>query len=102
MAPIRTRHQLATLLERQMAAASAQRAPDRGDELDARTALKTYLLEAHDALRKDPATALGDLAARAGLSVEATDEPELFALTQGDLAFWLDTTGGRFAKLYTT
>src|SRR4029077_5979712 len=101
MVPIRNRRQLATLLERHMAAASA-RPSGSEDDIDGRTALKTYLLEAHGRMRDEPAVMIAEPASRAGLEVRPTDEPELLALVQEDLWFWLDTTGRRFMQLYTT
>jgi hypothetical protein len=102
MQPIRTRRDLASLLERQMSAASLRAASPNDDEIEGRTALKTYLLAAHGPMRTDPLATLGALVSRAGLTVEPAGEPALLALAQGELQFWLDTSGGPFFRLHTT
>lgn len=102
MQPIRTRGDLAALLERHMAQSSGrpgQPLPD--DDIEGRTALKTYLLEAHGRMRVDPKAALGEIAGALGLEVEPTAENELIELRLGDTTFWLDTTEPRFPRLYT-
>lgn len=71
------------------------------DDIEARTALKTYLLEAHGKMRTDPRAALGEVAAALGVFVEPTAEPELFEIRSGDVTFWFDTTLPRFPRLYS-
>ena len=103
MFTIRSRRDLSLLLERQMTAASTRAGgPAMDEDIELRTALKTFLLEAHGAMRSDPFTALQQLAPTLGLSVERTDDAQLLALWAGDdVQFWLDTSAGRVHRLYT-
>lgn len=103
MHPIRSRRDLATLLEKQMTAASTRQgsAPTIEEDIEGRAALKTFLLEAHGRMRSDPMAALMDAGAAFGLQVAPTEEPELLALSIGDLSLWLDTSLGRIFKLYS-
>ncbi len=99
---IRSRRDLALLLEKQMTAASARAgAPTIEEDIEQRTALKTYLLEAHGRMRTDPLAALRDYGASFGISVEATPEPDLFALNLGELQLWLDAGDRRVCRLYS-
>ena len=99
---IRTRADLAMLLERHMAQSSVRggQAPN-DDEIEGRTALKTYLLEAHGRMLKEPRAALGEVAGALGLQVAATGESALVELRAGDTVLWLDSTSPRFPRLYT-
>lgn len=102
MLTIRSRRDLALLLEKQMTAASTRAgAPSIEEDIEQRTALKTYLLEAHGRMRSDPLAALRDYGASLGITVEATPEPDLFALTQGELQLWIDTGDRRVCRLYS-
>lgn len=102
MFTIRSRRDLSILLERQMTAASTRlTSPSIEEDIEGRTALKTYLLEAHGELRTDTFAALEALCGPLGVTVERGDEPEMFELSIGELQFWLDTSGGRVFRLYT-
>jgi hypothetical protein len=101
MHPVRTRSDLAALLERHMAQGSGRPGLPPADEIEARTALKTYLLEAHGKMRTDPRAALSEVTAALGVAVEPTAESELFEIRFGDVTFWLDTTQARFPRLYS-
>lgn len=102
MFSIRSRRDLSLLLERQMTAASARlSSPSIEEDIENRTALKTYLIEAHGALRKETFTALEALCSPLGVTVEPCDEPELFELSIGELQSWLDTSDRRVFRLYT-
>lgn len=102
MGSIESRRDLASLLEKQMSVASLRAPAASDEELEQRTALKTFLLEAHGPLRKDPVAVLAELCPRAGLDLKLTADGELFELTQGDLTLWLDTTHRRYLRLHTT
>ena len=79
MLTIRSRRDLSLLLEKQMTAASARSgAPSIDDDIEGRTALKVYLLEAHGRMRSDPLGALQEVAGGHGISVAATDDPGLY------------------------
>jgi hypothetical protein len=71
------------------------------EDIEARTALKTYLLEAHGRMRTDALATLRALGAGLGITVEPTHEPELLALSLGELNLWMDISLGRVFKLYT-
>ncbi len=102
MLTIRSRRDLSLLLEKQMTAASNRGAtPGIDEDIEGRTALKTYLLEAHDRMRSEPLAALTTLCRDLGITVEATQDPELLALTLGELQLWLDTSDRRVCRLYT-
>ena len=103
MFTIRSRRDLSLLLERQMTAASTRAGgPAIDDDIEARTALKTFLLEAHGRMRSEPFAALQDLCGPLGITVERTDDPHLVALWLGDeVQLWMDTAGGRIHRLYT-
>jgi|GEM_PF-1188089 len=102
MQPIRTRADLAMLLERHMAQSSVRggQAPQE-EEIEGRTALKTYLLEAHGRMRSEPRAALGEVAGALGVQVVASGEPELIELRFGETVLWLDSAQPRFPRLYT-
>ena len=103
MSLIRSRRDLSLLLEKQMTAASTRGpgGPAIDDDIEGRTALKTYLLEAHGRMRTDPMGALTDIAAPFGIKVVPTEDAELLALSLGELQLWLDTSGGRLHRLYS-
>jgi hypothetical protein len=102
MQVIRTRADLALLLERHMAQSSVKSGQAQQDEeIEGRTALKTYLLEAHGRMRSDPRGALGEVTGALGLQVRHSAEPELLELSLGDTVLWLDSTQPRFPRLYT-
>ncbi len=103
MLTIRSRRDLSLLLEKQMTAASTRSgaAPSIEEDIEGRSALKTYLLEAHGMMRRDPLTALQDVAGALGITVSATDDPGLYALQLGELMFWLDTADASVHRLYT-
>jgi hypothetical protein len=103
MLTIRSRRDLSLLLERQMTAASTRSgaAPAIDEDIENRSALKTYLLEAHGRMRTDPLGALQEVAGVHGISVEATDDLGLYTLQLGELLLWLDTAGGRVHRLYS-
>lgn len=102
MLTIRSRRDLNLLLEKQMTAASTRSgAPAIDEEIEGRTALKTYLLEPHGRMRAEPLAALSAYARTFGITVEATQDPELLALTLGELQLWLDTSDRRVCRLYT-
>ncbi len=102
MALITTRRELASLLERQMATASTRPPNGQEDEVEGRTALKTYLLQAHGALRAAPFEGLTQIAARIGFETYATKEPELIELRQDELSCWVDVTDPAYFRLHTT
>ncbi len=102
MLTIRSRRDLSLLFERQMTAASTRSgAPSIDEDIEGRTALKTYLLEAHGRMRADPLGALQEVAGAHGITVAATDDPGLYALTLGELQLWLDTAGDPIHRLYS-
>lgn len=102
MQAIRTRADLALLLERHMAQSSVRSSQAQQDEeIEGRTALKTYLLEAHGRLRADPRGALGEVTGALGLQVRPSGEPELLELSLGETVLWMDSTQPRFPRLYT-
>ncbi len=103
MLTIRSRRDLSLLLERQMTAASTRggATPSIDDDIEGRTALKTYLLEAHGRMRSDPLGALQDIAGSHGITVSATDDPGLYTLQLGELQLWLDTASERVHRLYS-
>ena len=103
MLTIRSRRDLSLLLEKQMTAASTRSgaAPAFEEDIEGRSALKTYLLEAHGRMRTDPMAALQEVASNLGITVSATDDPGLFTLSLGDVALWLDTSGDTVHRLYT-
>ena len=103
MFTIRSRRDLSLLLERQMAAASSRGGgPAMDEDIELRTALKTFLLEAHGTMRSEPYAALQQLAPSLGLTVERTDDDQLLTIWAGDdVQFWLDTSAGRVHRLYT-
>jgi hypothetical protein len=102
MQSIRTRADLALLLERHMAQSSARSGqPPQDEEIEGRTALKTYLLSAHGRMRSDPRAALGEVAGALGLQVRASGERELLELALGETVLWLDSTTARFPRLYS-
>lgn len=102
MQTIRTRADLALLLERHMAQSSVRGGQvQQEEELEGRTALKTYLLEAHGRMRSEPRAALGEVAGALGLQVVASSEPELIELRFGETVIWMDSTQSRFPRLYT-
>ena len=103
MFTIRSRRDLSLLLERQMTAASSRGGgPAIDDDIEARTALKTFLLEAHGRMRSEPFAALQELCGPLGITVERTDDPQLIALWLGEeVQLWMDTAGGRIHRLYT-
>ncbi|MFO0646920.1 MAG: hypothetical protein U0326_11835 [Polyangiales bacterium] len=103
MLTIRSRRDLSLLLERQMTAASTRSgAPASIDEdIEGRTALKIYLLEAHGRMRSDPLGALQEIAGAHGITVTATDDPGLYTLQLGELQLWLDASGERVHRLYS-
>lgn len=102
MQAIRTRADLALLLERHMAQSSARSGQTQQDEeIEGRTALKTYLLEAHGRMRSEPRATLGEVAGALGLQVRPSAEPELLELRLGETVLWLDSTQPRFPRLYT-
>lgn len=103
MFTIRSRRDLSLLLERQMTAASTRAGgPAIDEDIEARTALKTFLLEAHGRMRSDPYGALQELCGPLGITVERTDDAHLVALWLGEeVQLWLDTSGVRIHRLYT-
>jgi hypothetical protein len=103
MFTIRSRRDLSLLLERQMTAASTRAGgPAIDEDIEARTALKTFLLEAHGRMRSDPYGALQELCGPLGITVERTDDAHLVALWLGEeVQLWLDTSGTRIHRLYT-
>lgn len=102
MLTIRSRRDLSLLLEKQMTAASTRGGTASMEEdIEGRSALKTYLLEAHGRMRTDPLGALQEVAGVHGITVSATDDPGLFALQLGELSLWLDTSGQSVQRLYT-
>jgi hypothetical protein len=102
MLTIRSRRDLSLLIEKQMTAASTRGAsPTIDEDIEGRTALKTYLLEAHDRMRAEPLAAMTSLGRDLGITVEPTQDPELIALTWGELQLWLDTSDRRVCRLYT-
>ncbi len=102
MLTIRSRRDLSLLLEKQMTAASTRAgAPSIEEDIEGRSALKTYLLEAHGRMRTDPLSALQEVAGVHGITVSATDDPGLYALQLGELSLWLDASGDTVHRLYT-
>jgi hypothetical protein len=102
MFTIRSRRDLSLLLEKQMTAASSRAgAPSIEEEIEGRSALKTYLLEAHGRMRTDPLSALQEVAGVHGITVRTTEEPGLFVLQLGELSMWLDTAGDGVYRLHT-
>jgi hypothetical protein len=102
MQPIRTRSDLALLLERHMAQNTARGSQPAADEdLEVRTALKTYLLEAHGRMRTAPRAALGEVASALGLQITPTAEAELIEISFGDVTLWLDVSNARFPRMYS-
>lgn len=102
MLQIRSRRDLSLLMEKQMTAASSRSGPVGIDEdIEARTALKVYLLEAHGRMRSEPLAALAEVCAPLGITVEPTNDLELLSLTMGELQLWMDVSGGRVCRLYT-
>jgi hypothetical protein len=102
MLQIRSRRDLSLLMEKQMTAASSRSgAPPIDEDIESRTALKVYLLEAHGRMRTEPLAALTEVCAPLGITVEPTNDPELLSLVMGELQLWLDTSAGRVCRLYT-
>lgn len=84
-------------------AAARWSATEDDEEVSGRTALKTYLVEAHGGSNGDSAAVdlLRSVGQVTGLTVEDTDEADLFLLRRGDVDFWCDSSLGRFWRLHT-
>lgn len=102
MHAIRTRADLAMLLERHMAQSTVRGGQSQPDEeIEGRTALKTYLLEAHGRMRQEPRAALVEVAGALGVQILGTGEAELTEIRFGETVLWLDSSQPRFPRLYT-
>lgn len=103
---VRNRRELARYLQDQMVAARMtwSAAADTEEESPARTSVKTYLVEAHRLATENRSAAelLRQLAAPLGMSIEDTDESDLFRLRIEDQDFWCDTSIERYWRLHTT
>jgi hypothetical protein len=74
--------------------------PDEAEE--GRTALKTYVLQAHGEMARQPLAALAEVGAKVGFEARPCRDPELLTLAQGDLTAWLDTSDRAYFRLHTT
>ncbi len=74
--------------------------PDDADE--ARTALKTYVLQAQGEMARQPLAALAEVGAKVGFEARPCRDPELLTIAQGDLTAWLDTSDRQYFRLHTT
>lgn len=102
MQPLRTRADLSLLLERHMAQSSVRSGSlQQEDEIEGRTALKTYLLAAHGRMRSEPRGMLGEMASSLGIRVHPSAEPELLELHLGETVLWFDSSLPSFPRIYT-
>lgn len=103
---VRNRRDLARHLQDQMVAARTtwSATTEDDEESRARTSVKTYLVEAHrlGVDKLSAAELLRQLAAPLGMTVEDTDEGDLFCLRTEVDDFWCDTSIDRYWRLHTT
>ncbi|TMQ05337.1 MAG: hypothetical protein E6J91_40855 [Deltaproteobacteria bacterium] len=103
---VRNRRELAQHLQDQMVAARMAWSPalETDEEGHARTSVKTYLIEAHRLAAESPSAVelLRQITAPLGMSVDETEDSDLFRLRNEAHDFWCDTSMGRYWRLHTT
>lgn len=99
---VSTRRDLARYLQTQMIASRQVWAPEAEDlEVSGRTMVKTYLIEAHRDRAAEPNVVLDTVAEKLGLTIDATDDRDLYRVHAKSLDLWCDTSLGRFWRLHT-